>query len=241
MPIADDFDRVGAQAPGAASCEPFSAAAKVAERFLRAGAETLSDREMLELVLGLEGGRDGVARTAGALIERFGGFAETISAEPARLREVADVEDGAVLALKAVQAAALRLARAEVAARPVLSSSEKLHDYLAASMAYAKTEQVRILFLDAKNMMIADEVQHQGTVDRTALYPREVMKRALELGASALILVHNHPSGDPTPTGDDIDMTEELVEAGRFIGVVVHDHLVIARGRHASFKALGLL
>ena len=241
MPRADHIDRVAAQTPGAAPCEPFSAAAKVAERFLRAGAETLSDREMLELVLGLEGDRYRVARTADALIERFGGFAEAISAEPARLREVADVDDGAVLALKAVRAAALRLARAEVEARPVLSSSEKLHDYLAASMAYAKTEQVRILFLDRKNMMIADEVQHQGTVDRAALYPREVMKRALELGATALILVHNHPNGDPAPTADDIDMTEELVEAGRAIGVVVHDHLVIARGRHASFKALGLL
>ena len=196
---------------------------------------------MLELVLGLDGGRDEAARTSGALIERFGGFAETISAEPARLREVADVDDGAVLALKAVRAAALRLARAEVAARPVLSSSEKLHDYLSASMAYAKTEQVRILFLDRNNMMIADEVQHQGTVDRTALYPREAMKRALELGATALILVHNHPSGDPTPTAEDIDMTEELVEAGRSIGVVVHDHRIIGRGGHASFKALGLL
>lgn len=196
---------------------------------------------MLELVLGLGDGRDEAARTSGALIERFGGFAEAISAEPARLKEVADVGDGAVLALKAVQAAALRLARAEVAARPILSSSEKLHDYLAASMAYAKTEQVRILFLDRNNMMIADEVQHQGTVDRTALYPREAMKRALELGATALILVHNHPGGDPTPTADDIDMTEELVEAGRAIGVVVHDHLIIGRGGHASFKALGLL
>jgi DNA repair protein RadC len=175
------------------------------------------------------------------LLRRFGSFAEVISAEPERLKEVEGVGEAVVTALKVVRAGALRLAQDQVLGRPVLSSWQALLDYLSAGMAYGKTEQFRILFLDRKNVLIADEQQQRGTVDHTPVYPREVVKRALELGASALILVHNHPSGDPTPSQADIAMTREVVEAGARMGITVHDHLVIGKGRHESFKALGLL
>jgi DNA repair protein RadC len=177
---------------------------------------------------------------AKSLIDEFGSFADAIAAPVEQLRK-AGVQEGTIAALKVVEAAALRLAKAKVMGRPALSSWEALLDYCAAAMGRSQTEEFRVLFLDRKNVLIADEQQNKGTVDHTPVYPREVLKRALELGASALILVHNHPSGDPTPSRGDILMTREITAAAKALKIEVHDHLVIGRGRHASFKALGLL
>ena len=214
---------------------------RLRQRFLSAGAAALADYELLELVLFAPIPRRDVKPLAKELIQKFGGFADVISAPSERLKEVSGVGDAVVAALKTVEAAALRLARGRVLNRPALSSWEALLDYCAASMARAQTEEIRILFLDRKNILLADEVHQQGTVDHTPVYPREVVKRALELGASALILVHNHPSGDPTPSRADIAMTREIALAAKALNIAIHDHLVIGRGKHASFKALGLL
>ncbi len=214
---------------------------RLRQRFLERGPEALPDYELLELVLTLAQPRRDMKPLAKRLIGRFGSFAEVISAEPERLAESEGVGETTIAQLKAIQAAAQRLTRAEVLDRPVLSSWRALLDYSQAAMGFEKSERFRILFLDRKNILIADEVQQKGTVDHTPVYPREVVKRALELGASALIMVHNHPSGDPTPSKADIEMTREVVKAGKPLGIAVHDHLVIGKGRHASFKSLGLL
>jgi DNA repair protein RadC len=178
---------------------------------------------------------------AKALLARFGSFAEVIAAPSARLLEVKGVGESIVQHLKIVEAAAQRLAKTKVMGRPVLSSWTALLDYCTAAMARAQNEEFRVLFLDRKNVLIADEVQNRGTVDHTPVYPREIIKRALELGASSIILVHNHPSGDPTPSKADIAMTREVAAAAKALGITVHDHLVIGRAGHASFKSLGLL
>jgi DNA repair protein RadC len=178
---------------------------------------------------------------AKALIGHFGSFADVIAAAPDRLKEVDGVKDATVAALKIVAAAALRLAKTQIIGKPALSSWDALLDYCSAVMGRTQTEEFRVLFLDRKNVLVADEVHQKGTVDHTPVYPREVVKRALELGASALILVHNHPSGDPTPSRADIAMTQEIAAAAKALKIEVHDHLVIGRGKHASFKALGLL
>ena len=210
---------------------------KLAEK----GAAALADYELLELVLFSAVPRADTKPLAKALIKRFGSFAEVVSAEPARLSEVKGTGDAVVGALKVVEAAALELARGKVLDRPLLSTWQALLDYCQSSMSLGKKEQFRILFLDRNNTLVADEMQQEGTVDHTPVYPREVIKRALELGATALILVHNHPTGDPTPSKADIDMTREIAQAGEKLGIVVHDHLVIGRRDHASFKSLGLL
>ena len=213
--------------------------ARLRERFLK-GADALPDYELLELLLMQALPRRDMKPLAKALLKRFGTFQRVISAEPVELLEVKGMGEAALVALKSVQAAALRLARAEAMDRPVMSSWQKVLDYCRASMAYGKTEQFRLLFLDRKNTLIADEVQQRGTVDHTPLYPREVVKRALELGASAIILVHNHPSGDPTPSKADIAMTREVVEAALKLGISVHDHIIIGASGHSSLKSLGL-
>ena len=214
---------------------------RLRERFRRGGPDALADYELLELILFSAHPRGDVKPLAKRLIARFGGFADVVSAEPERLAEVSGVGDNAVTALKVVQAAALRLRWGKVIDRPVLSSWQTLLEYCQASMAYNGTERFRVLFLDRKNALIADEVQQTGTVDHAPVYPREVVKRALALGASALIMVHNHPSGDPTPSRGDIDITRQVADAGRSLGITLHDHIVVGRGRHASFKSLGLL
>jgi DNA repair protein RadC len=214
---------------------------RLRERFVTAGADALADYELLELLLFLAIPQRDTKPLAKALIARFGSFADVIAAAPERLAEVDGVKDVTVAALKTVEAAALRLARARVIGRPVLSSWEALLDYCAAAMARSQNEEFRVLFLDRKNVLVADEVHQRGTVDHTPVYPREVVKRALELGASAIILVHNHPSGDPTPSRSDIAMTREIAAAAKSLKIEVHDHLIIGRGKHASFKALGLL
>ena len=175
------------------------------------------------------------------LIGQFGGFAEVIAAPRARLLEMPGLGEAAVTQLKIIEAAALRLARTRLLNKPALSSWPALIDYCTAAMARSPYEEFRILFLDRKNVLIADEVQARGTIDHTPVYPREIVKRALELGATAIILVHNHPSGDPTPSRADIEMTREVSAAAKALMIAVHDHLVIGRSGHASFKTLGLL
>jgi DNA repair protein RadC len=186
---------------------------RLRERFLAGGADALPDYELLELLLFLAIPRADTKPLAKALIARFGSFADVIAAPKERLLEVEGVKDATVTVLKIVAASALRLARGKVMGRPALSSWEALLDYCSAAMGRAQAEEFRILFLDRKNALLADEVHQRGTIDHTPVYPREVVKRALELGASALILVHNHPSGDPTPSRSDITMTREIAAA----------------------------
>lgn len=210
-------------------------------RFLKVGPEGLADYELLELMLfGAQPRRD-VKPLAKALLQRFGSFSEVISADPQAMSEVPGIGESAVIALKSAQAAAQRLIGGQVLGRPVLSNWQALLDYCQANMAFAKIEQFRIFYLNNRNVLIADEMQQQGTVDHTPVYPREVVKRALELGATALIMVHNHPSGDPTPSKADIDMTKEVQDAGAKLGITLHDHLIVTKAGHSSFKDMGLL
>ena len=215
--------------------------ARLRERFLRDQGDAMEDYELLELLLTLAIPRKDTKPLAKSLINRFGSFAAVISADPADLMAVKGIGPSVLAPLKLVQAAALRLMRQEASAAPVISSWDKLLGYIQSAMSREKREQLRVLFLDNRNRLIADEVQQRGTVNHTPLYPREVMRRALELHASALILVHNHPSGDATPSRDDILMTHEVREAAEKLGIKLHDHIVIGKGNHVSFKAEGLL
>ena len=214
---------------------------RLRERFAKGGADAMPDYELLELTLFAALPRRDTKPLAKALLARFGSFAEVIAAPRTRLLEVKGVGETVVHHLKIVEAAAQRLARTRVINRPALSSWTALLDYCTAAMARSANEEIRVLFLDRKNILVADEVQNRGTVDHTPVYPREIIKRALELSASSIILVHNHPSGDPTPSKADIAMTREVASAAKALGIAVHDHLVIGRGGHASFKSLGLL
>ncbi|MGB8314099.1 MAG: DNA repair protein RadC [Aestuariivirga sp.] len=214
---------------------------RLRERFREAGAEALPDYELLEMVLFRAISRGDTKPLAKALIARFGSFSEVISAAPDRLKEVSGVGDAIIAELQLIRAAALRLMKGEIINRPLLSSWTAILEYCRASMAYNDKEQFRILFLDKKNQLIADEVQQVGTVDHTPVYTREVMKRALELSASAIILAHNHPSGDPTPSFADIDMTRKIIEAGQKLGIAIHDHVIVGRNGHISFRTSKLL
>ena len=198
---------------------------RLKDRFIKSGAGSLADYELLELILCLAIPRRDVKPLAKKLLDTFGSFAEVINADNDRLKEVSGVGDNAIVALKLLRDGAIKLTQESIIDRPLLSSWDALLDYCRASMAYKKTEQLRILFLDKKNVLIADEVQQEGTIDHTPVYPREVIKRALELGASAILLVHNHPSGDPTPSKADIDMTCEVADAGKKLGVKVYSVL----------------
>jgi DNA repair protein RadC len=210
-------------------------------RFRQAGAQGLAEYELLELVLFRALPRRDVKPIAKKLLEKFGSFAEVISAPPARLAEISGLGEEAITDLKIVQAAANEFLRSGLRQKPVLSSWSAVLDYCRTAMVYADKEELRVLFLDKRNQLIADERQQIGTVDHTPVYPREVVKRALELSASALILVHNHPSGDPSPSRADIEMTKQTQEAARALGISLHDHIIVGRQGHASFKALGLI
>jgi DNA repair protein RadC len=214
---------------------------RLRRRFLAAGSDAASDYEVLELILFRAIPLRDVKPLAKALIAKFGSFSEVISAPIERLKEVKGLGEAAITELKIVQAAATRLVRGEVSERPVLSSWSNVLDYCRTAMAFGEKEQLRILFLDKRNALIADEVQQTGTVDHTPVYPREVVKRALELSATAIVLVHNHPSGDPTPSRADIQMTQAIVEIARPLGIAVHDHLIVGKDGHASLKALKLI
>lgn len=209
--------------------------------FLAGGADALPDYELMELVLFAAIPLRDVKPLAKELVRRFGSFADAIAAPRERLEEIKGVGEGVIAQFKIVEAAALRLSKTKLLNRPALSSWSALLDYCKAVMARSPHEEFRVLFLDRKNNLIADEVQSTGTVDHAPVYPREIIKRALELGASALILVHNHPSGDPTPSRADVDMTREIVAAAAALRIKIHDHIVVGRGGTASFKALGLL
>ena len=214
---------------------------RLRERFRRGGSSALNDYEFLELILFRAMPRRDVKPIAKALLARFGSFAEVLAARPERLDEIAGLGEAAVTELKIVEAAARRLAQSTIEKRQNLGSSSAVLDYCRTAMAYIDHEEFRILFLDKKNQLIADEVQGVGTVDHAPVYPREIMRRSLELGATALILVHNHPSGDPSPSTADIAMTVQIVSLGKALGVMVHDHLVIGRHGHASFRSLKLI
>jgi len=213
---------------------------RLRDRFMEAGAEALADYELLELILFRAIPRRDVKPDAKQLIKRFGSLADVISADPALLREETGSES-VVRELKIVQAAALHLAQSAVLNRPLLSSWSALLEYCHAAMAYETKESFRILFLNHKNILIADEKQQKGTIDHTPVYPREVMQRAMNLSASSIILVHNHPSGDPTPSRADIEMTKQIIETGRQLKIAVHDHIVVGRGKTVSFRQLGLI
>jgi len=214
---------------------------RLKQRFREAGAAALADYELLELMLFQTLPRRDTKPIAKALLARFGSFSEVLAAPEARLREVDGVGDAAIHHLKLTQAAAQRFARDPIGARPLLDSWSAVIDYCRAAMAYEPIEQLRVLFLDKKNVLIADEVQQTGTVDHTPVYPREVVKRALEVSATAVILVHNHPSGDPTPSTTDIQMTRSLVEIAKPLGIAVHDHITVGRNGHVSLKGLKLI
>jgi DNA repair protein RadC len=201
----------------------------------------LPDYELLELILARSAPRGDVKPLAKALLARFGSLAAMFGATLAELRAIKGVGPAIALDLKLVHEAMVRIGKAEVKKRAVISSWSALLAYVRTAMAHEAREQFRVLFLDKKNQLIADEVMGSGTVDHAPVYPREVVRRALELSASAVILVHNHPSGDPTPSGADVDMTRQVVEAARPLRIAVHDHLVVGRDGVASFKALGLM
>jgi DNA repair protein RadC len=228
---------------------PAAAAASGAEghrdrmrlRLLKAGPEALADHEMLEMVLFLALPRRDTKPLARALLDRFGSFAGAIAAPVPDLLGIDGMGEAGAAALKTVQAAALRLTRAELSDRPILTNWPKLLAYLKAVLAHDPVEQARVLYLDGRNRLLADEAQGRGTVNHSPLYPREVVKRALELHATALILAHNHPSGDPTPSREDIATTREIKAAAEALRIALHDHVIIARARHLSFRHEGLL
>ncbi len=215
---------------------------RLRERFQLAGADALPDYELLELLLYLAMPRGDVKPLAKALLAHFdNSLTSVLGADPKELAEVAGVGEATIHMLKLVQAAGVRLGREEVMARPVIGNWRQLLAYCRAAMAHHKVEQFRVLYLDRKNGVIKDEVHQTGTVDHTPVYPREVVKRALELSASSILMVHNHPSGDPTPSRADIEMTREVREAAEKLGITLHDHVVISKSGHNSFKAMGLL
>ena len=208
---------------------------------MQGGAQALPDYELLELVLFRAIPRRDVKPLAHALMAHFGDFNRVLSAPVARLKDIPGIGDAVITELKVVEAAAQRMARSRILKQHVVSSWDALLDYCHTAMAHRETEQFRVLYLDRKNVLIADEEQAKGTVDHVPVYPREVAKRALELNASALILVHNHPSGDPTPSQSDISMTEQIAAACAALGLTLHDHLIIGKSRELSFRSEGYL
>jgi DNA repair protein RadC len=214
---------------------------RLRERFRDAGPSALSDYEILEILLFRSIPRADTKERAKTLLKRFGSLAEVLGAPEHLIREVLGIGEAAALDLKVVAAAAQRMARGAIQGREVLASWTQVLDYCRASMAFEQREQFRILFLDKKNALIADEVQQTGTVDHTPVYPREVVRRALELSSTAIILVHNHPSGDPTPSRADIEMTKTIIDTAKPLGIAIHDHIIIDKSGHASMKGLLLI
>jgi DNA repair protein RadC len=214
---------------------------RLRERFFAAGADALTDYELLELALFAAIPRRDTKPLAKELLNKFGSFTEVIHAPAARLREVKGIGEASINQLKLLAAASTRAAKREVERKLALSSWNDVIDYCRSGMAFSDKEQFRLLFLDKKNQLISDEIQQTGTVDHTPVYPREVIKRALELSATALILVHNHPSGDPTPSQADIQMTKAIIDIAKPLGISVHDHIIVGKQGHASLKGMRLI
>lgn len=214
---------------------------RLKSRFRKGGADALADYELLELQLMTAIPRRDVKPLAKELIHEFGSYAEVISASPERLASFPGVGDNVVTTLKLAEASAQRLSQSLVLEKPVLSNWQALINYCTVQIAYKKNEQFRVLFLDRQNRLIADEKMQEGTIDHTPVYPREIIKKALDLGSTAIILVHNHPSGDPTPSREDIEMTKKIADAGKQLGVILHDHLIISKSGHSSFKTMDLI
>jgi DNA repair protein RadC len=214
---------------------------RLRQRFRSAGADALSDYELLEMVLFGALARGDVKPLAKSLIKKFGSFAEVIHAPEARLREVDGLGEATITQIKLIAAAASRIAKGQLQQRTMLSSWDDVIDYCRVSMAFADKEQFRVLYLNKRNQLISEEVQQVGTVDHTPVYPREVIKRALELSATALILVHNHPSGDPSPSQADIEMTRSIITIAAPLGIAVHDHIIVGKNGHASLRGLKLI
>ena len=210
-------------------------------RFLAGGTDPLPDYELLELVLFLAIPQRDVKPLAKQLLARFGGFAAVMNADPSALMQVEGIKENAATALKIVEAAARRLAKSELLDRPVLASWDRVVDYCRVNLAHLPREHLHLLFLDRRNAVISGETRHEGTLDHTPVYPREVARRAIELNASAVIMVHNHPSGDPCPSAADIEATKQVAAALKTVGVTLHDHLIVGRGGHTSFRSTGLL
>ncbi len=215
--------------------------ARLRKRLLEGGGEALLDHEIVEYLLATAIPRRDTKPLAKRLIAEFGGMGGLFAADAEALSRVDGVGEGAVAAIKIVQAAAVRLLRAEIVDRPVLGSWQALLDYLRADMAHAMIERVRVLHLNSKNHLIRDELMSEGSINEAAIHVREVIRRAIDLGSAAIILVHNHPSGDPSPSRQDIALTREIVEAGRGLGIAVHDHVIVGTQGHASLRALGLM
>lgn len=215
--------------------------ARLRQKLAETGGVGLHDHELIEYLLALAIPRRDTKPLAKELLRSFGGIGGLMSADWQAIARVPGMGDTSVAAIKIVQATALRLLRNEVAARPVLASWQALLDYLRADMAYLGVERVRVLHLNSRNMLIRDDHMGDGSIDQAAIYVREVIKRAMELGSAALILVHNHPSGDPSPSRQDIDITRQIIDAGKRLGIAVHDHIIIAASGHTSLRAQGLL
>jgi DNA repair protein RadC len=215
--------------------------ARLRERLAQSGGDALADHELIEYLLALAIPRRDTKPLAKALLREFGGIGGLMAADGASIGRVPGMGDTSVAAIKIVQATALRMLRNDVAARPVLGSWQALLDYLRADMAHLTVERVRVLHLNSRNMLIRDEHMGDGSVDQAAIYAREVIKRAMDLGSASLILVHNHPSGDSSPSRQDIEITRQIVDAGKRLGIAVHDHIIIAAGGHTSLRAQGLL
>ncbi len=240
---AQDFTRhpAGRGTQPFASTGPHGHRARMREKLLNRGPDALADYELLEMLLFFAMPKGDTKPLAKALINRFGSFPAVLAAPQRELLATRGLGEHSVSALKLVQAAALRMARAEIMNRPILKDWDRLMDYLNAALSRERIEQFRVLFLDNKNRLLADEAQARGTVNHTPVYPREVVKRALELHATALILVHNHPSGDPTPSRDDIEMTREVRAAAAVLSITLHDHIIVGNGSWVSLRREGLL
>jgi DNA repair protein RadC len=215
--------------------------ARLRQRLIEGGPDALLDHELIEYLLALAIPRIDTKPLAKALLHEFGGVAGLLTADAAAIGRVKGMGESSVAALKIVQAAALRLLRDKVSDQPILASWQALLDYLRADMAHKTTERVRVLHLNSRNMLIRDEAMAEGSIDQAAIHPREVIRRAIDLGSSAIILVHNHPSGDPAPSRADIALTRDIADAGKKLGITVHDHIIVGASGHSSMRGLGLL
>ncbi|WP_332811983.1 RadC family protein [Sphingomonas sp.] len=215
--------------------------ARLRKRLIEGGPDALLDHELVEYLLALALPRRDTKPLAKKLIKQFGGYGALLAADAEAIARVGGISEGAVAALKIAQASALRLLKSQLAERPLLGSWQALLDYLHADMAHNPVERVRVLYLNSKNMLIRDEAMSEGSVDEAAVYVREIMRRALDCHATALIIVHNHPSGDPQPSQQDIRLTRDMIEAGRHLKITIHDHVIIGRKGHSSLRALGLI